>query len=93
MSEQRLYAVPLSAHRAVGVDIGPICWGSCGKGAIGAINLDNDSAIPCREAECPHLVKQMDTPMGTVPLSPGGREEPVYLRRIGTERSSRGGSK
>jgi hypothetical protein len=81
----RMYAVPLAAHEMFGVDVGSICWGECGKGSIGGIDLGEDSAIPCFEAECPYLDKQMDKPSGTVEF--GGEEQPVYLRRINAARA------
>ncbi len=79
-----IYAVPIQAHEACGVDVGSICWGSCGKGSVGGIGLgEYGDAIPCTQVECPYLDKQMDKPFGTVPIDPDGTEErEVIIRKI-----------
>jgi hypothetical protein len=78
-----VYAVGIEAHESFGVDVGAICWGSCGKGSIGGIGMDEmGSAIPCftAAAECPHHVKDSG-PFGTIDHL-GGEEMTVVLRRI-----------
>jgi hypothetical protein len=59
------------------------CLGKgCGKGIMGAIDIGvYGSGIPCRQADCPYLDREMDQPMGIVagPCSTGG---PVYLRKL-----------
>jgi len=83
MSEGTVYAISLPGHRKIGVDIGSICWGSCGKGAIGAINLgDWGEAIPCvhPSGECPNFDKEQSRPCGTVDFN--GKEWDVVIRRL-----------
>jgi hypothetical protein len=77
-----IYAVPIEAHDACGIDVGAICWGSCGKGSIGGIGLDDmGSGIPCVHppAECPHHAKDSG-PFGTI--EDGGEETTIVLRRL-----------
>lgn len=76
MSEaKKLWAVPFPIQKD---QISAWCWGSgCGKGRIGAIDLGGLSAVPCVEASCPFLDKEMDEPMGT--LDDGSD---VYLRKL-----------
>jgi hypothetical protein len=94
MSESKretIYALSLQGHEAIGVDIGGICWGSCGKGAIGAIDLgENGEAIPCCHvaAECPNLDKEMGKPFGTIEFN--GREYDVILRKLRATGSPQG---
>jgi hypothetical protein len=83
MDTKRIYAISLRGHDKIGVKIANICWGSCGKGNIGAINLgEYGEAIPCSTpaAECPNLDKEMGTPVGTVELN--GQEYEVVIRRL-----------
>ena len=68
-----LYAVVFPRQQA---QITAWCWGSCGHGIVGAVDLGPCAAVCCREEECPHLDKQMDMAMGAV----GG--EPVVLRKL-----------
>ena len=80
---ETLYALPLAPHKANGVDIGSICWGSCGRGLVGGLGLgDYGEAIPCAtpSGECPHFEKEMPKPMGTIEFN--GREYTVILRKI-----------
>ena len=57
--------------------IGEWCWGSCGNGLIGALDLgEGITAIGCHEDECPHLDRQMDEPFGSL----DGRD--VILRKL-----------
>ncbi len=80
----RLYALPLAAHTALGVDVGSICWGSCGKGLVAGINLGEGrgDAIPCNRpaAECPAFDAEMPEPCGTVEYR--DRQYEIVLRRI-----------
>jgi hypothetical protein len=78
----RLYVIPVEAHDLVGVKVGAICWGECGKGLVGGIGLGrgDGSAIPCAEEVCPYLDRQMSEPMGTVEWN--GREYAMVLRKI-----------
>ena len=89
----RIYALPLHAHKAHGIDVSKICWGSCGKGSIGAISLGSDEAIPCvyPAAECPAFEKEMGTPCGTVDFN--GREYEIVLRKLAAPRSPSDASK
>jgi hypothetical protein len=80
----RLYAVPLDA---CGFNAAKVCWGSCGQGIVGGINLEKyGEAIPCSvpAAQCPHFEREMAEPYGTVD---DGRnpERPVYLRKLTAE--------
>jgi hypothetical protein len=79
----RLYALPLRAHERLGIDVGSICWGSCGRGSVGSINLDRDEAIPCSEpaSGCPQHDQDSERPYGTV-QDGMGRECVVFLRRL-----------
>jgi hypothetical protein len=64
----KLYIIPLLAHEKVGVKIADICWGSCGKGLVGAINLDNETAEPWgtvpdgRDPERPVYLRKLKAP-------------------------------
>ena len=57
-----IYLVPWTVQKFAG----DICWGSCGKGQVGAIGIDvwggTIECIPCREAECPHVEREMEWP-------------------------------
>jgi hypothetical protein len=80
----KLYVIPLQAHEAIGLRIAEVCWGSCGNGLIGGVDLGNQGeAIPCitPAAQCPAFDEEMSEPWGTVP---DGRdpERPVYLRKL-----------
>ena len=79
----RVFAVMLEGHKQIGVDIGAICWGSCGKGAIGAINMQEwGEAIPCvvPARECPNLDRDQRDSCGTVEFK--GQEYAVVLRKL-----------
>ena len=59
------------------------CWGSCGKGLIGSINLcEGVDAIACAQAECPHLDKDDTEPGGTVQWPDDGEPCEVWLRKL-----------
>lgn len=81
--DARLFAVPLDA---CGFNAASVCWGTCGKGIMGGIDVDGMAAIPCtvRAAQCPHFEKEMAEPWGTVN---DGRDDdrPVYLRKLQRE--------
>ena len=72
---RKLYAVSIG-HQPFAADL---CWGSCGKGQIGALALDGNQCIPCNEEACPHLDQEAG-PVGTV--DDVGEERPVYLRKL-----------
>ena len=61
------------------------CFGSCGKIIVGAIEIPMDDrvlmALPCREAQCPALDRQMEEPIGELPET----GELVYLRKLREE--------
>jgi hypothetical protein len=80
-----IYAVPL-AHERKGINVGAICWGTCGKGAIGGIMLgEYGAAIPCNRpaAECPHHHEDIDAGMT---VDPGdGTEAAVIIRLLHAE--------
>ena len=61
------------------------CFGSCGKIIVGTIEIPMDDwilmALPCREAQCPALDRQMEEPIGELPET----GEPVYLRKLREE--------
>jgi hypothetical protein len=81
----KAYALPIAAHKRHGIDVADICWGSCGKGAVAGIVLDNDEAIPCLApaAECPHFDKEMDKPIATdVEFNDFGPTYDLYLRKL-----------
>jgi hypothetical protein len=88
-----IYVVPIGAHKAIGVDVGAICWGSCGNGFIGGVDLDSDSGIPCDMpvAECPHHDRDAAEPCGSI--EERGEERPVYLRRLRAASPERGGGR
>lgn len=73
----KLYAVPCVPFQPFAADL---CWGSCGKGIVGAIDIPMGNGgiacIACRQDDCPHLDRQMDDSMGDV------NGEPVYLRKL-----------
>jgi hypothetical protein len=54
------------------------CWGSCGKGLVGMIELGPYVAIGCREEVCPHVEKQATESCGTLERE----DEPVFLRKL-----------
>jgi hypothetical protein len=68
-----LFAVVFEMQKA---QIEAWCWGECGHGVCGAIDLGPCTAVPCNLEECPHLDREMTEPMGTVQ----GRA--VYLRKL-----------
>ena len=71
----KLYVVPFL--ESTKEQIGEWCWGSCGHGIVGGIQLDASViGIACRHEPCPHLDKEMTESCGDV----GG--EPVYLRKL-----------
>ena len=73
--ERKLWVVPFSIQQE---QISAWCWGKgCGKGLIGVIDLGMYTAVPCREAECPYLDREMDEPMGE-----DSDGVPVYLRKL-----------
>lgn len=80
----KLSVLPLEAHKRNGVDVGAICWGSCGKGLVGGTDLGNgDVAIPCATPanKCPAFDAETSEPWGTV----NDGQDPnrvVYLRKI-----------
>jgi len=54
------------------------CFGDCGKGLLaGLMDPDLGALIPCAQAECPHLEKQMDESLWTTVEG-----HSVYLRRL-----------
>jgi len=53
-----------------------LCWGSCGKGIVGAIKHGPAYWIPCREKKCPHVDKE---------LSEGKMKESEAGLPVGTE--------
>ena len=69
----KLYAVPFPIQEA---QIKAWCWGSCGHGQVGALDLDVCLAVVCSQDECPHLDKQMDEAMGE------SHGADVYLRKL-----------
>ena len=73
----KVYIVPWTIQRFAG----EICWGSCGKGLIGAITIPLDAGeiecIPCIEDDCPHAERTMDEPMGEVRDG-----DTAYLRKL-----------
>lgn len=78
---KRIYVIPLGPHAGVGVDVGSICWGSCGKGLMGGIDLgEYGGAIPCDEEDCPYLDKQMDAPLGEAEYN--GHQYELVLRKL-----------
>jgi len=69
-----LYAVVFEFQKE---QIDAWCWGSCGGGLAGAVDLgEYGGAVCCRRASCPHLDRQMDEPMGDV------QGELVTLRKL-----------
>lgn len=54
------------------------CWGSCGAGQCGAIDIGPAHVIVCREPakDCPHLDKEMDEPMAEF------MGEDLFLRKL-----------
>ena len=69
----RLYLISFPHQRA---QIDAWCWGSCGHGLVGAIELPNGTAcVPCDRADCPHLEKEVE--LGTADDDP----ETVYVLR------------
>jgi hypothetical protein len=66
------------------------CWGTCGKGGLGSINLGSRDAIPCYQAECPHRANDDMGPMGTVGHPDLDGEREVWLREL--EPIEKGGS-
>ena len=54
------------------------CWGACGHGLIGAVDLGPCEAIMCPHSPCPHLDREMTEPMGTIERD----GEPIYLRKL-----------
>ena len=79
----RVYAIMIQGHKQIGVDIGAICWGSCGKGAIGAIAMQEwGDATPCvvPAAECPNLDRQQRDSCGSIEFN--GKEYDVVLRKL-----------
>jgi hypothetical protein len=52
------------------------CWGSCGKGVVGAITGEGFTFVACLHADCPHLDHEMAEPCGEV------LGEPVFLRKL-----------
>jgi len=73
MTAAKLYAVLFEYQQE---QIKAWCWGSCGAGHIGAVDLGSATAITCAEADCPHLEKQLDEPMGEL------GDTPVFLRKL-----------
>lgn len=67
MSE-RIYCVVMPTwDEAESKAISELCWGSCGKGIVGAIDIQIDAdrgvaCIPCREATCPHVEREVECP-------------------------------
>lgn len=82
--ESTMYAVPIEAHEAKGMRVADWCWGSCGHGLIGGIDLGErrGSAIPCatKAADCPHFDAETEKPWGTV--EDERQTHTVYLRRL-----------
>lgn len=68
----RIYAVPVDPQPFVS----KLCWGSCGRGHVGAIMIGVMGCIPCGEEQCPHLDREMELPGADVDGSP------VWLRRL-----------
>ena len=63
------------------------CWGSCGKGLVGSIQLAPGlAAIPCAQPgeACPHLDKDDTEPFGTSSFPSCGDDGPyeVWLRKL-----------
>jgi hypothetical protein len=52
------------------------CWGSCGKGVIGALTFEGFTFVACRHADCPHLDREKAEPFGEV------EGELVFLRKL-----------
>ncbi len=64
-----LYAIPLGPQPF----IPDLCWGSCGKGQVGALTFEGLECIPCRQEICPHIERQSEC-VGDMD------GDPVYLR-------------
>jgi hypothetical protein len=72
MSE-KIYGIIFPFQKA---QISAWCWGSCGYGQIGAIDIGPVHVIVCRQETCPHLDKQMDEPMAEF------MGDDLYLRKL-----------
>ena len=61
-------------------EITKYCFGECKKIVLGAIDGGDGigTLIPCKEADCPFLEKQMETSIGSSNID----GEPVYLRKL-----------
>jgi hypothetical protein len=53
------------------------CWGSCGHGVVGALDLGVCAAVMCHHSPCPHLDREM-----TEPMTKTDDGEPVFLRKL-----------
>ena len=69
----RLYLISFPHQQA---QIDAWCWGSCGCGILGGIELpDGPACVPCDRADCPHLEKEVE--LGAADDDP----ETVYVLR------------
>lgn len=59
----KLYVIPIQPHEHAGINVADICWGSCGRGIVGGVDIGGASCIPCRTeaAECPHFEREVDS--------------------------------
>lgn len=67
-----LFAV---SHLAQKAEVDTWCFGSCGKILCGGLMIASGPFFPCREKDCPHEEKNMDS--GTRAF-----REKVYIRKL-----------
>ena len=71
--DKPMYGIAFPHQKA---QISAWCWGVCGHGQIGAIDIGETYVIVCNEPLCLHLDKQTDEPLCEV----DGR--PLFLRKL-----------
>lgn len=73
MAGEPLYGVLFPYQKA---QIEAWCWGECGGGLCGCIDIGPAHVVPCNDAHCPHLDKQMDESIGE------SQGRPLFLRKL-----------
>ena len=80
--KERLYCVVMPHwDEAESKAVASLCWGSCGKGCVGAVDIQIDAdhgvaCIPCREVVCPHVEREVECPEMEL------HGDPVTLRKV-----------
>lgn len=52
-----LYCVPYASQKA---EVREYCLGSCGKALVAGVSIDGVAVIPCKSAECEHVIDTLD---------------------------------